>query len=310
MKLALSDAFSLSRVFGDARFLGRLNPAQWQGRTTRIVLALLVAALIGVGTLINLRLYLSRVELQRQIDADERALSTLPSVRRSIEDARAQRIRLVTERDRLFATVPDLTNIPFIIQQLEQLGRLSGGRVVNLDYSPTAWNENRSDVLVHLRFQGSFHSILTFLTGLRDSFPTARIDQLALDTPVGRDAAHLALDTTLRISVLETRPDAFPDWDQTQLFARDVVPLPSPFEPPLGVWGVGRSLGLELPEWQLRGIVDHRGTRMALLQIDSRSRVVRVGDVVDGVVIVAIGDTYIRAQMGGRESVLRLGGER
>lgn len=308
MRMALPESLSLGRWLGADTGAGRLlNPTSWTKKTQHIVLIVAIALAVALGGFVNYQLYASRAALQRQIEADERALSTLPSVRRQIEDVRNERIRLVTERDRLFATVPDLTNIPFILQQVEQLGRLSGGRVLSLDYSPTKWNENRSEVIVHLRFQGSFYSILTFAAGINDSFPTAQINQMALDIPVATDPSTLELDTTLRISVLETRPEEYPVWDRTQLFARNVAPLPSPFEPPLGD---GTSFGLDLSNWKLEGIVDHKRNRMALVKVNAVSHIFRAGDVLDEVVVIAIGDTYVRVQRDGQEDVLRLGGER
>ncbi len=308
MRLALPPSLSLGRVLSADSKAGRiLNPTSWTKKTQFIALVVGITLAVAVGGFVNYQLYANREALQRQIEDDERALSTLPTVRRQIQDARNERLGLVTQRDRLVAQVPDLTNIPFIVEQLEQLGGLSGGSVASLEYSPTRWSENRSEIIVHLRFHGTFHSILTFLVGLNDSFPTARINQMALDIPVASDPSTLELDTTLRISVLEARPEEYPDWDRTQLYARNVVPLPSPLQPALGTVG---DLGADLSHWRLKGIVDQRRSRMALLDVNQQSHILRVGDVLDDVLIVAIGDAYVRVQRNGQESILRLGGER
>lgn len=296
--------------FGPEGRLNRLIPERWRRYSFRIGITVYLVIMLAFGTFFNVRLYRERIRLQTQVERDERSLSQLPAIRQQIQTERAANSDLTMERDHLYAGVPDLSNIPIITDQLEQLATMAGGRLTSLDYIARDWQNNRSEVMINLIMEGSFPTIVSYIAGVSDSFSTARIQQATIN-PVENSSAEsgrLALEMALAIVALEKRPEAYPLWDEMRLVARVMEPISSPFEPPFHIWSIGNSLGLDLPDWSLTGIVENDGVRRAFLNVNGRTYVVRTGDWVNDVEITAIRDKYIEARMDGRAALIRLEG--
>jgi hypothetical protein len=266
----------------------------------------LVAAVVAV---INWRLHAARVDVQRQVEKQERAVARIPGIRRNINMELEAAERLASERNTVYAMLPSLANVPVIVHQLEVLGQMSGGQTNQVEYAPMQQRPPRVDVQFQVRFTGDFGSCLTYLHNIVASFPTMAIRQVVVERPAS-DSGLLSLNFKLVLAALESRASNLPSWDFGRMVAFPVTPLGRPFDDPAQVRRDGSKTGaVPPPDWTLKGILyTDAQNKAALLEVNGRTQWLTVGERIDGVELVKVAEGVVHLWSAGRIFTLRLEG--
>jgi hypothetical protein len=287
--------------------LEAILPAPLRGKGRLLILALgffLVAAVVAA---INWRLHAARVDVQRQVEKQERAVARIPGIRKNINMELEAAGRLASERNTVFAMLPGLANVPVIVHQLEVLGQLSGGQTNQVEYAPMQQRPPRVNVQFKVRFTGDFGASLTYLHNIVASFPTIAIRQVVVERPAN-DSGLLSLNLTLVLAALESRASNLPSWDFGRMVAFPVTPLGRPFDAPARVRRDELKTGAVLPHWTLKGITYTDAGHRALLEVDGRTQWLTVGERIDGVELVKVAEGVAHFWSAGRVFTLRLEG--
>ncbi len=259
---------------------------------------------VAVVAAINWRLHTTRVDVQRQVETQERAVARIPGVRQNINEELETAERLASERNTVYAMLPGLTNVPVIVHQLEVLGQMSGGKTNQVEYAPMQQRPPRIDVQFRVRFSGDFGACLTYLYNIVASFPTIAIRQVVVERPAN-ESGLLSLNFELVLAALESRASNLPSWDFGRLVAFPVTPLGRPFDAPAQVWRDGLKIGAVLPGWTLKGIMYTSAEQMALFEVNGRTQWLKVGEEIDGIELVKVTEGVVHLWSAGRTFTLR-----
>jgi Tfp pilus assembly protein PilO len=285
--------------------LDAILPERLKGRGRLLIMGLGFSLVAAVVAAINWRLHATRVDVQREVEAQERAVARIPVIRQNIHEELEAAERLASERDKVYAMLPGLANVPVIVHQLEELGRMTGGQTNQVEYAPMQQRPPRIDVQFRVRFTGDFGACLTYLYNVAASFPTISIRQVVLDRPAN-ESGLLSLNFELVLATLESRASSLPSWDFGQMVAFPVTPLGRPFDASAQFWRDGLRIGAMLPGWTLKGIMYTAAEQMALFEVNGRTQWIKVGEGIDGVELDKVAEGFVHLWSAGRTFELRL----
>ena len=297
----------IPRSLGLSQRLDAILPERLKGKGRPIVMVLgffLVATPVAA---INWRLHATRVDVQRQAEAEERAVARIPGIRQNIDEEHETAERLANEQNKVYAMLPGLTNVPVIVHQLEELGQMSGGETSQVEYAPMQQRKPRVDVQFKVRFTGDFGACLTYLYSIVASFPTIAIRQVTVERPAD-ESGSLSLNFELVLAALESRASGLPSWDFGRLVAFPITPLGRPFDASTQAWKDGQGMGSGLPNWTLKGIMYTAAEPMALFEVNGRTQWLKVGEAIGGVELDKVAEGFVQLWSSGRTVVLRLEG--
>jgi hypothetical protein len=276
-----------------------------KGRLLIVALSFfLVAAVVAA---VNWRLHKIRVNVQRQVETQERAVARIPEIRQKINEELETAELLASDRNTVYAMLPGLTNVPVIVHQLEKLGKLSGGETHQVEYAPMQQRKPRIDVQFRVRFTGDFGACLTYLYNIAESFPTIAIGQVVVERPAN-ESGLLSLNFDLVLAALESRASNLPSWDFGRLIAYPVTPLGRPFDGPAQVGRGGLKTGAVLSDWTLKGIMYTATEQRALFEVSGQTQWLKVGEEIDGVELVKVAEGVVHLWSAGRVFTLRVEG--
>jgi Tfp pilus assembly protein PilO len=264
----------------------------------------LVAA---VAAAVNWHLHTIRVDVQQQVETQERAVARIPGIRQNINQELEAAEGLANDRNTVYAMLPGLTNVPVIVHQLEELGQMSGGETNQVDYAPMQQRKPRIDVQFRVRFTGDFGACLTYLYNIVESFPTIAIRQVVVERPAN-ESGLLSLNFELVLAALESRASNLPSWDFGRMVALPVTPLGRPFDAPAQVGRDGGKTRAVLSNWTLKGIMNTAAEQRALFEMNGRTQWLTVGEEIDGVELVKVAEGVVHLWSAGRIFALRLEG--
>jgi Tfp pilus assembly protein PilO len=282
-------------------------PDPQKGKGRLLIMALSFFLVAAVVAAINWRLHAARVDLQRQVEMQERAVARIPGIRQSIYMELETAEGLASDRNAVYAMLPGLTNVPVIVHQLEVLGQMSGGQTNQVEYAPMQQRPPRIDVQFSVRFTGDFGACLTYLYNIVESFPTIAIRQVVIERPAN-ESGLLSLNFELVLAALESRATNLPSWDFGRMVALPVTPLGRPFDAPAQVGRAGLKAGAVLPDWTLKGIMYTGADQRALFEVKGRTQWLTVGEEVDGVELVKVAEGLVHLWSAGRIFTLRVEG--
>lgn len=278
--------------------------------TRRKVLIGLVATLyvvvIGGGVFYNFMLLSTYNSHEAEVMHRADSLATMPLLRTQILEAQRIGAELDLERQFRFNLLPDWSTVPLAVEWLESLQDVVGGHVRRVDYSPPRWQGDAGVVPVSLEYVGSFDGIVNYLTAATAGLPSLAVGQLTV-APVSPTGEELRLLASMRLEILESRPEGVDGWDGASR-PRPVVQEGdrSPFAPPPGLWSAARRAGVGLPELGLQGIAQAGDERLAVLVLDGHQHVVRSGTRLGDVLVVRVDPEAVVVQVGTRQATLAL----
>lgn len=278
--------------------------------TRRKVLVGLVIALyvvvIGGGVFYNFLLLDTYNAYESEVMHRADAVTTMPLLRTQILDAQRTGFELTLDRQYLFGLLPDWSTVPLVVEWLESLEDVVGGRVRRVDYSLPRWQGDAGVVPISLEYNGTFDGIVNYLTAVTEGLPSLTVGQLTI-APVSATGEELRLVASMRLDIIQSRP---PDGDVWDAAAR---PRPivaegarSPFAPPPGLWSAARRAGVALPELALQGIAQAGDERLAVLILDGNQHVVRDGTRLGDVLVLRVDPEAVVVQVGTRQATLAL----
>jgi hypothetical protein len=273
-----------------------------------LIMALSFFLVAAVVAAVNWRLHKIRVNVQRQVETQERAVDRIPGIRLKINEGLETAELVASDRNTVYAMLPGLANVPVIVLQLEDLGQMSGGETNQVEYAPMQQRQPRIDVQFRVRFTGDFGACLTYLYSIVQSFPTIAIRQVVVERPAN-ESGLLSLNLELVLAALENRASNLPSWDFGRMVALPVTPLGRPFDAPAQVGRGGlKAARAVAPNWTLKGIMNTAAEQRALFEMNGRTQWLTVGEEIDGVELVKVAEGVVQLWSAGRIFTLRVEG--
>lgn len=256
--------------------------------------------LVASGLLILSRRYLpARAELfhlHRQLAEQQKTAEILTAQLQRYRSLQARHDELQERAAELQQMIPAPEDVPLVIELLGQVATAAGGRVLRLDCYPPKSEDSDGRVRVLMEWSGQFPGLGRFLALMKDALPSLMVQQMLVQQVQAEgEAAGQRVKVAFDLLFY-----AFPkDQDSASWHPGAVGPegteevLPDLFAPPAEFL----SLALEkkqadLSSWsdlfRLAGVAQMGDVRLALLEVDGRTYIVRPGDEVLGVKVVEI----------------------
>lgn len=275
------------------------------------VLVLYLGVLLSGALAYNLPLAGRQAEIRAQAEREALRIAGMQQLSHELDQERLRHAELLAQREARYRVLPGEADLPVALEELRQLSALSGGLARGVEYSEPRWTATSGVLETHVSFSGTWPEALAYLAALQGLLPELAFERLSfrLDGP-GRVTADLLLSA----AVLRERPDGAPAWDaaaawgRAQTAAWEAVPAGTPFTPSAAVWQEGYAAGMGLPQLRLAGVARRGdGEAMALVVYGSETRLVRPGQRVGEIEVVAVDGDGVVISIAGRTYRLQVG---